>query len=736
MTGATAQETTQDKHLLYQFDSFLVDATAFRLTRDGLALALEPKALQLLLFLLENQGRLLKKQELLESVWGDLSVTENALTREIALLRRVLGDSTKDPKYIETVPTQGYRFIAEVVEVRKDDEPVLPPSPSAEEPDEKKAGFASLRARTLVVAAGLLMLVAVGVLLWIWKYGVQVHTRHAVRDFQLVQATSADSLDAFPYFSLDGKSIVYSSEKSGSFEIYLRQLQSNGGEIQLTSDDGGNIEPAWSADGQWIAYHSMKYGGIWMIPALGGTPRRLTDFGSRPAWSHDGSRIAFQSGEIGAFIETELGATPESTIWMVSLADGTLKELTHSSLSLDSSYLRTPWSRFGDSSPQWSPDDQQVLFAASGKIWIVSAGGGTPQPVISDKIAYDPVYSRDGKKIYFLTLDISGSEIWEVAVSQSGAATGEAEKIYSAAPGVVHYLAVSGSDNQLAFSLVSTQDNLYSIKVPAGAEDAPLPLTWDTRLRKAIPVFSPDGSHVAFSVAQSGRHYQIWIATSDGKISRQIPVSEGSIVNPCWYNNDVFCYWTSDDKEIRLWRWNLKTGRPVNVFRSEEKMSSMRVSPDGKMVAFMRTDQGAINVWKLSLDSNQATQLTFDKKLAGWPCWSHSGKFVAFETKVGATTQIAVVPSSGGNPTLLTHDSGQDWPRSWSPDDEEIAFAGLRDGVWNIFSVSRKTGVERQLTHYTHPDSFVRYPDWSPTGKQIAYEYGVSTANIWLLQPR
>ncbi len=94
------------------------------------------------------------------------------------------------------------------------------------------------------------------------------------------------------------------------------------------------------------------------------------------------------------------------------------------------------------------------------------------------------------------------------------------------------------------------------------------------------------------------------------------------------------------------------------------------------------------------------------------------------------------MPSAGGSPRTITHATGQSWPYSWSPDDGEIAFAGFRNGVWNIFSVSRQSGKERQLTHYSSANTFVRYPEWSPTGHQIVYEYGASTANIWLLEPR
>ena len=84
--------------LIFQFDRFEVDPASFRLLRDGIAVSIEPKALELLIFMLRNRGRLLAKQELLEAVWRNSTVTENALAREIALLRRVLGDSIKEPK--------------------------------------------------------------------------------------------------------------------------------------------------------------------------------------------------------------------------------------------------------------------------------------------------------------------------------------------------------------------------------------------------------------------------------------------------------------------------------------------------------------------------------------------------------------------------------------------------------------------------------------------------------------
>src|SRR4051812_23242000 len=102
---------------VFRFDNVNVDAVEFRVSKDGEQVILEPKAFQVLIFLLENRGRLIPKDELLDAVWADSFVTPNALTRVVAQLRRALGDTSQNSRYIETVPTRGYRFIAEVEEI-------------------------------------------------------------------------------------------------------------------------------------------------------------------------------------------------------------------------------------------------------------------------------------------------------------------------------------------------------------------------------------------------------------------------------------------------------------------------------------------------------------------------------------------------------------------------------------------------------------------------------------------
>src|ERR1700742_488742 len=109
----------ESKSFVFRFADVEVREREFSLINAGKVLAVEPKAFRVLLLLLRNPQKLISKEELLNSVWGDTAVTEGSLTHCIWLLRRLLGDDINEPRFIETVATVGYRLVCKV-EVSED----------------------------------------------------------------------------------------------------------------------------------------------------------------------------------------------------------------------------------------------------------------------------------------------------------------------------------------------------------------------------------------------------------------------------------------------------------------------------------------------------------------------------------------------------------------------------------------------------------------------------------------
>src|SRR5580704_205965 len=105
---------TEHKCFVFTFADVEVREREFCIVKAGQLFPVEPKAFRVLLFLLRSPHRLIAKDELLDEVWNDCAVSDNSLTRSIALLRRLLGDDTREPRYIATVPTVGYRFLCDV----------------------------------------------------------------------------------------------------------------------------------------------------------------------------------------------------------------------------------------------------------------------------------------------------------------------------------------------------------------------------------------------------------------------------------------------------------------------------------------------------------------------------------------------------------------------------------------------------------------------------------------------
>lgn len=758
-----------DGEVAFRFDEVRVEPGSFRVWKGERIVALEPKAFEVLLFLLRNRGRLVRKTELLDAVWGDAFVTENALTREIALLRKALGDEARAPKYIETVPRRGYRFIAQVnaapgeaaeTSHHADERAATPSNSEAQTDSQKQADLLSKLANDSVprTAAGRprlgrflaasLALAGLGVLLILWA--ALLKGRPASRERvepagvrKLTQVTTSVGLDFYPALSPDGNRVAYSSDQNGDFEIYVRQLAPGGREIQITSDGAQNVQPAWSPDGQYIVFHSRRRGGLWVVPALGGVARRLTEFGSRPAWSRDGRSVAFQSAALTDLSGQAAGALPPSTIWIVAAAGGGPRQLT-----------RAGQPPGGHGSPVWSPDGRRIVFYSydtnMAEVWSVPADAGEPtragpggallQLAHNAQPFSDFVFSPDGKYAYCAGI-FKGSTygLWRVAVSpETGAPAGEPVKVEGTGATPIRYLSISADGRRIAYSTQSLTSDIWSVAVSPSdgtATNAPVPLFEDRSLRKTNPSFSPDGRRIAFGVWRLGVPTNVWLMDADGRNAVPLTAEQSGVALPGWMpEGDRVTFVSMRDGSPRIWLKDLTSGGERPVYDLDPAMSFYRLSPDGRRIAYhSRRDADTVNVWTASLDGGPPARLTSDPEMAGFPSWSPDGQRIAFEFKRGADTHIAVIPAEGGAPVQLTSASGQSWPHSWSPDGSRIAFAGSRDGIWNVWWVSADGREQKRLTNFTKPNAYVRYPAWSPRGDQIVFEYAEVRGNVWLL---
>ncbi len=427
----------------YLWDDFVLDLDAFRLERGGVPLPLEPKALSLLSLMVRRPNHLFTKQEIFDAVWPGTAVTDHALTRVIAQIRRALGEEAREARYLETVPTRGYRWIRPVEEaVPQGSVPEMPAPPLA-----SRRGLPSFLAASLAVMAAVL-----GMLVWERNGaagGERAGSEHRV-DWP-VQITKHGGLDFHPALSPQGDAVAFVSDRSGSFEIYVRSLDDTATETPLTSDGGQNVQPAWSPDGRFLAYHAYRRGGIWIVPSRGGTPKQIVAEGSKPAWSRDGARIAYQSDEHTDAAPRGFAAQNGSTIWMVDADGANAAELTHSG---------APGG--GHAAPAWSRDGRYLCFSVfdagnEDGVWLLDRTTGATSLLHEGGDLFESVFSPDGSTIY-----IAGGDAFIMRLAfdaATGKVSGRREVI--PVPGVpgVRGLSISPDGSRLAFAGLGTEQS-------------------------------------------------------------------------------------------------------------------------------------------------------------------------------------------------------------------------------------------------------------------------------------
>jgi Tol biopolymer transport system component/DNA-binding winged helix-turn-helix (wHTH) protein len=693
---------------LQTFDDIVIDPGCFAVTKAGRPLALEPKAVTLLIHLVAHRDRVVTKDELTELLWKDTFVTPNALTRLIAQLRRELGDTATEARYIQTVHRRGYRFIA-AVRVSDNDEP--------RQVAHIANGPALSRRGLLFAALAALILFATGAASYVARRTSGLPLAEAIRSAVTEQATDSLAFDTDPAISPDGRLLAWSSDASGRSEIYVRDLEVPGSERQLTTDGMENVEPAWSPDGKRIAYYSRARRGIWVMPAEGGSPARVTDFGSGPAWSPDGRRIAFgASGRVMA---------ARTQIWSVGADGGDLTPLTTAGKP-EGVHQR----------PAWSSDGSHLAFVAGtpghATLWLQRLADGRLTQVREAHVIPALAFAADDSAIFWAEASReSYGRVWRRALDLSRSRVA-GDVVEDETPGRVPVAGLSIIGNRMAYVATRLETNLWTLPVDRdGRPGTPRTLTRST-YRNTYPVFSPDGTRIAFQMKRPGSDTEVWtIAPSGGEPT---PLVAG---NP----RGFFPNWLPGGQRVlavertaggdQFAYLDVRSGRR-DVVRALDREKHPRLSPDGRFVAFHAPVEGTLQVFVASIHGGPSRQLTFSPTDTAYPTWSPDGTRLVVEVRRGEDVQIALVATTGGPLEVITADRGLHWPHSWAPDNDRIAFAGETDGRWELYSISASTRERRQLTTFASPNGYVRYPAWSPDDTSIAFERATVRGNIWI----
>jgi Tol biopolymer transport system component/DNA-binding winged helix-turn-helix (wHTH) protein len=506
------------KDHVIRFAAFEVDLRAGELRKNGLKLKLSGQPLQVLSILTEQTGQVVTREELQSRLWPDTFVdVDHNLNSAINRIREVLGDSAESPRFVETVPRRGYRFL---IPVEKSASP---------------RGFGektTIRAQWIALGSAALLFLS-GIAIW----GVSRKAKESgLLSGEAAPLTALPGFHAYPAFSPDGNQVAFVIEGEGRQPGIYTAIVGGEKALRLTSD-AGDSSPTWSPDGGRVAFtryspdnHSLS---VTVIPALGGSERKLYTFPYRPPDSTEWVNWS-PSGDFLAFAENR-------RVQLLSTADYTTQPLT------------SPPDRSFDYAPTFSPDGTKVAFVrgtagANDDLFVVPIKGGEPKRLTFDRCAiYSPsAWTPDGREIVFASSRRGLHNLWRIPVS--GGTPKTITRVVTAThpsisrKGDLVYLQQLSNDNIWRLGL---KDELH-VQGPA------TPLI-SAKWQNTQPHFSPDGKRIAFESDRSG-YSEIWTCDSDGSNCGQLTSLKGSARTAHWSPDGrqiAFEFYSGEQPNIR-----------------------------------------------------------------------------------------------------------------------------------------------------------------------------------------
>jgi DNA-binding winged helix-turn-helix (wHTH) protein/Tol biopolymer transport system component len=446
---------------IFRFGPFCLEIEDRLLLEHGRAVPLTPKAFDTLVALVRRNGRVVKKEDLLSEVWPNTFVEEATLAQNVFTLRKALGQTAGGAQYIETIPKQGYRFVADVEEISGDDAELLfqtttrthivseelehsdaPNTHITESPYRSnvvvspEARFESIspsfprdaitgevpprpsgrHLQPWLTLAIIPVLALVAVSYWRFKKPESnpVSQIFSNGNIKLAKVTSTGTISEAA-ISQDGKYVAYVQFDREGQSLWVKQTSSSRA-IKVT--EPGNVKYqglTFTPDGTSIyyaVYEKTSINGIvYEVPTLGGASRKVSfDVDSPPSFAPDGKRFAFVRNEAGF---------KESSLIISEAETGREKKL----VSIPG------YAPFSMEGPAWSPDGKAIVIPthigdANRSKWILLAfDPETGEKVPFESHEWDAIgqtaWLPEGRGLVFVGRDKPNSlflnQLWQIS---------------------------------------------------------------------------------------------------------------------------------------------------------------------------------------------------------------------------------------------------------------------------------------------------------------------------------
>jgi len=550
------------------FGAYEIHLPTQEIFKYGSRIKLPPQAFRVLQMLLDRPGQLVTRDEFHRALWpADTFVDfEHGLNNAIKKIRDILSDSADAPRYIETLPKLGYRFIGQIDGASH--APTIESKPIGE------------RNKALVLMV-LLIVVCVLAIFWAAR-SRRIHGSERVESEvgTPIPFTALAGEEIAPTFSPDGSQIAFGwngdtppGSPSKGFDLYVKVIGSEN-LLRLSHQPSEFIDPSWSPDGQRIAFHRISGSdtGIYMVPALGGPERKLltthtSGQASGISWSRNSKWIAYaDSVPVGS----------PHRLYLLSVETLQHLPIRHAPDCKEETY--PAFSRLGALLAY-------VCSLESGgfALYSIVPPDGVPQRIgIYEGWPWGIAWRRENRLVLSRYLEgTNHDELYEVTLPN-----GSIRKLRSETSGDADRPATSITANGLAYQLsqlgkpnIWRKDLLHpqaaAVEVIASSRES-----W-------TPQYSPDGRDIAFGSDRSG-NFEIWLSRADG--SNLVRLSNLK---------------------------NAKTGSP-------------RWSPDGSKIAFDSGYAGQSDVYVESVSELVPRKLATNVANVSTPSWSHDGKWIYF----------------------------------------------------------------------------------------------------------